>query len=38
MTAMIRKLAAVLNAPVEHEELRFSRAIGPRVAPTHPRW
>ncbi len=30
MARMIKKLAAVFNAPVEHDELRFSRGIGPR--------
>ena len=31
MAKMIRKLAAALNAPVEHDELRYSRGIGPRA-------
>jgi hypothetical protein len=33
MAKLIRTITAVLNAPVEHEELRFSRGIGPRNAP-----
>ena len=33
MARLIRTIAAVLNAPVEHEELRFARGIGPRRGP-----
>ena len=33
MTKLIRTIAAVLNAPVDHEELRYSRGMGPRRAP-----
>jgi hypothetical protein len=38
MTQMIRKIAAVFNAPVDRVEMRFSRGIGPRVAPKRRRW
>ena len=33
MAKLIRTIAAVLNAPVEHEELRYARGIGPRSSP-----
>ena len=33
MARLIRTIAAVLNAPVEHDELRYSRGMGPRHAP-----
>jgi hypothetical protein len=38
MTQMIKKIAAALNVPTEKTEIRFSRGIGPRVAPKHRRW
>jgi len=33
MAKLIRTIAAVLNAPVDPEELRYSRGMGPRPAP-----
>jgi hypothetical protein len=33
MTRLIRSIAAVLNADIEHRPYRFSRGIGPRPAP-----
>ena len=38
MTQMIRKLAAAFNVPTERVEMRFSRGIGPRIAPRHRRY
>ena len=33
MAKLIRSIAAVLNHETEHEAYRFSRGIGPRLAP-----
>jgi len=38
MTQMIKKIAAAFNAPAGTTGIRFSRGIGPRVAPKHRRW
>jgi hypothetical protein len=35
---MMKKLVAALNAHTEKTEIRFSRGIGPRVAPRYRRW
>jgi hypothetical protein len=38
MPRMLKKIAAAFHAPTETIEIRFSRGIGPRVAPKHRRW
>ncbi len=38
MTRLIRSLSAVFHADVEAVPYRFSRGIGPRIAPKTRRW
>lgn len=38
MTRIIRTIAAALNAEADPAAYRFSRGIGPRIAPKTRRW